>query len=243
MNIKSQNLIKVGTIEVLVWRKKVKNLYLNILPPDGRVRVTVPVHFNDGAIKTFIATKIPWIKKHQKAFKNQARQTPREYVSGESHYFLGKRYILEVIEKNEKPHVYIKNKNRIILICRPGSNKTKKKDIMQAWYRQNLASVLEKYISKWQDKLGVQAENWRIRKMKTKWGSCNPVKRSINFNLELAKQSENCIEYVVVHELLHLIERKHNEKFKSLLDKYLPKWRQYKDQLDRHLILADYNDY
>ncbi len=243
MNIKNQDLIKVETIEVLVWRKKVKNLHLNVLPPDGRVRVTVPLYFKDEAIKTFIASKLSWIKKHQQAFRKQQRQTPRKYVSGESHYFFGRRYILVVEEKNEKPKVYIKNKKKIILVCPLGSDKTKKKNILQLWYRQNLAAVLEKFIFKWEPKIGVNVKNWRIRRMKTKWGSCNPIKANLNFNLELAKQPECCIEYVVVHELLHLIERRHNERFKSLLDQYLPKWRQYKNQLDKHIILADFYDY
>lgn len=243
MNIKSQNLIKVGSIEVLVWRKDVKNLHLNVLPPDGRVRVTAPIHLNDDAVKTFIATRLLWIKKHQQVFKSQPRQTPREYVSGESHYFFGNRYILEVVEKNERPDVYIKNKKKIVLVCPAGSSQEKKREIILSWYRQNLANILSKYISKWEPVLSVHPSSWRIRRMKTKWGSCNPVKKNLNFSLELAKQSEDCIEYVVVHELLHLIERKHSKKFKLLLDQHMPKWRQYKDQLDKEIILADFNEY
>lgn len=243
MNIKSQSLIKVGSLEVLVWRKQVKNLHLNVLPPNGKVRVTAPLNFNDNAIKTFVATKLSWIKKQQDTFKNQLRQSPREYVSGESHYFLGKRYILEVLKKNETPQVYIKGKQRIVIVCRPNSSQQKKKNIMLEWYRKKLSLILEKLIFRWEEKLGVKIKSWRIQRMKTKWGSCNPTKRTINFNLELIKQSENCIEYVVVHELIHLIERKHSDKFKQLLDKNIPRWRQYKDQLDWQIVLADFNDY
>ncbi|BCX14146.1 MAG: metal-dependent hydrolase [Candidatus Dojkabacteria bacterium] len=242
MNIKSQNLIKVGSIEVLVWRKDVKNLHLNVLPPDGGVRVTAPIHLNDDAVKTFIAIRLPWVKKHQQAFRNQSRQTLREYVSGESHYFFGNRYILEVVEKNEKPCVYIKNKKKIVLVCRPGSSKEKKREIILSWYRQNLSCVLQKYILKWERILNVHAKSWRIRRMKTKWGSCNPIKRTVNFNLELAKYSEACIEYAIVHELLHLIERNHNDKFKKLMDQHYPKWRQLRYELNQ-VILADFQDY
>ena len=242
MSIKRENLIKVGTIEVLVWRKQVKNLHLNVLPPDGKVRVTAPLNFSEDAIRTFVATKLSWIKKHQKTFQNQPRQTPREYVSGESHYFLGRRYILEVLEQDEKPRVYIKGKQRIILVCRPGSDREKRKDILLRWYRKHLSFILEKLVSKWEKELGVQARSWRVQRMKTKWGSCNPIKRTMTFNLELAKWSENCIEYVVLHELLHLIERKHNERFRQLLDKNMPLWRRYKDQLNQEVVLADFFD-
>ncbi|GAB4285349.1 MAG: SprT family zinc-dependent metalloprotease [Candidatus Dojkabacteria bacterium] len=242
MNIKNENLIKVGSLQVLLWRKEVKNFHLNVLPPDGKVRVTIPVDVSDEVVRAFIASKISWIKKHQNNFQNQLRQSPREYVSGESHYFFGHRYLLEVQEMHSYPSVSIKNKKKIVLICRDKKNTHHKKKIIDKWNREKLREFLKKKVPIWEKKIGVKVYDWKIRKMKTKWGSCNPVKSTVNFNLELAKYPEACIEYIIVHELLHLIERKHNDRFKKLLDQYYPKWRQYKDALNK-VILADFNDY
>jgi len=233
----SQSLLRVGGIEAVVLYKPVKNLHLNVLPPLGKVRVTAPQNMNDDAIRTFLATRISWIKKMQAKFKGQERQSPREYVSGETYYFFGKKYKLEVLETETTSNVEIKGKTKILLIIRPKANVLKREEIMQSWYRNELRKFLEKAINKWEKKIGVKACSYGIRRMKTRWGTCNHKKKNILFNLELAKKPERCIEYVVLHELLHLIEEKHSDKFIALLNKYMPKWKNEKEELNR-LILA-----
>src|SRR3990167_9349546 len=233
----NQGLFKVGGIEVVVLHKKVKNLHLNVLPPVGKVRVSAPINMGDDAIRTFFATRISWIKKHQAKFKGHERQTAREYVSGESHFFLGNRYRLEVEFTEEKLGVTIKNKKKMVLSVNPKSQLLKREQVVQDWYRNELRNILTDLIDKWQKKIGVKADYWGIRRMKTRWGTCDEKTNRLWFNLELIKKPERCIQYVVVHELIHLIEIKHNDKFVELINKYLPKWRSEKDELNQ-LILS-----
>jgi predicted metal-dependent hydrolase len=228
--------MKIRGIEVLVLRKKIKNLHLNVLPPDGTVRVSAPLNMNDDAIHTFLATRLSWIKKQQTKFKGQERQSIREYVSGESHYFLGKRYRLEVHYGDDKPKVEIVNKKKIVLEVKPGRDAAKREKIINEWYRKELRKILIPMLKKWQEKIGVEANFWGIRQMKTRWGSCNGKTKRIWFNLELIKKPESCIEYIVVHELVHLLERTHNDRFVQLMDKHLPKWRSEKDELNRFIL-------
>ena len=236
MNTK-QCLIKVGGIEVVVFYKNVKNLHLNVLPPIGKVRVSAPIGMSDDAIRTFLATRISWIKKKQSKFKAQERQTPREYISGESHYYLGDRYKLEVIEQVAKPNLTIKGKKKFVLSVKPKSSVLYRERVMQDFYRRELRQVIEPMVIKWQKQISAEANFWGIRRMKTRWGTCDKKVKRIWFNLELIKKPRSCIQYVVVHELLHLIERKHNDKFVGLMDKYLPKWKSEIDELNQ-LILA-----
>ena len=233
----NQSLLQVGGIEAVVLYKPVKNLHLNVLPPVGKVRVTAPQNMNDDAIRTFLATRISWIKKMQAKFKGQERQTPREYLSGETYYFFGKKYKLEVSEMDVTPSIEIKGKTKILLYIRPKTNTLRREETMQDWYRDELRVFLEKAIDKCERKIGVKVNDWGIRRMKTRWGTCNYKRKKVLFNLELAKKPENCIEYVVLHELLHLIEEKHSEKFTALLNKYMPKWKNEKEELNR-LILS-----
>jgi len=235
----NQSLLQVGGIEAVVLYKPVKNLHLNVLPPVGKVRVTAPQNMNDDAIRTFLATRISWIKKMQAKFKGQERQTPREYVSGETYYFFGKKYKLEVLKTETIPSVEIKGKAKILLTIRTKTNVLKREEIMQSWYRNELRKFLEKVIDKWEKKIGVKTNDWGIRRMKTRWGTCNHKKKNIWLNLELVKKPESCIEYVVLHELLHLIEEKHSEKFTALLNKYMPKWKSEKEELNRLILSYD----
>jgi len=228
--------LQLGSIEVLIVRKPVKNLHLSILPPAGRVRVTSPEKMKDDAIRTLLATRLPWIKKQQSKFAGQERQTKRDYVSGESHYFLGKRYRLELLYKPEAPSVVLKGKNKIILQVRPKSSIAKRREVMTEWYREQLHPVVEELITKWQKKIGVKTGSWSIKQMKTRWGTCNHKTARVLINLELAKKPIACIEYVVVHELLHIIEKKHDERFVALMTKYLPKWRSTKEELNRFIL-------
>jgi len=233
----NQSLFKVGGIEVVVLHKSIKNLHLNVLPPVGKVRVSAPLGMSDDAIRTFLATRISWIRKQQAKFKGQERQTPRRYVSGESHYYLGKKYRLEVVSANTKSGVAIEGKKKLVLSVRPKSKLLNRAQVMQGWYRGELNKILGSMIKRWEGKLGVKSSFWGIRKMRTRWGTCHYPAKRLWFNLELVKKPESCIQHVVVHELVHLIERKHSDKFVSLMDKYLPKWRSEKDELNQ-LILS-----
>ncbi|OGC95100.1 MAG: metal-dependent hydrolase [candidate division Zixibacteria bacterium RBG_16_53_22] len=236
-------LIKVGVVEAMIVRKPVKNLHLAVLPPAGKVRVTAPLSMKEDAIRTLVATKIGWIKKQQAKFAGQARQTRREYISGESHYFLGKRYRLEVVTEQARPTVSLKANGRMILSVRPGSSRAKREEVLIEWYRAELREIVTELLSKWQNKIGVQLDTWRIMRMKTRWGTCNHKAGRITLNLELAKKPLSCIEYVTVHELVHLIEKKHNERFQKLMTKYLPKWRSAKEELNRFILAHEEWEY
>jgi len=229
-------MVKVGPIEALVVRKSIKNVHLSVLPPSGKVRVTAPVAMQDDAIRVLLATRLGWINKQQAKFRSQDRQTAREYVSGESHFLFGKRYRLEVRYEERPARVEVKGNNKIVLYVRPGSPIAKREEVMTEWYRTLLRAVATELIEKWQKKIGVQVCVWGIKRMKTRWGTCNQKTGRILLNLELAKKPLSCIEYVIVHELLHLIEKKHNDRFAQLMTKYLPKWRSEKQELNRFIL-------
>jgi hypothetical protein len=228
--------LQLGTVEALVVRKPVKNLHLSILPPNGRVRVTAPESMKDDAIRTLLALRLPWIKKQQAKFAGQERQTERGYVSGESHYFFGRKYRLELVYKDEVPAVSLKGKNKIVLQVRPKSSVAKRQEVMVDWYRKALHKVVDDLMAKWQKKIGVKAKGWGIKRMKTRWGTCNHKQARILINLELAKKPIACIEYVIVHELIHIIEKNHNDHFTALLAKHMPKWKSLKEELNRFIL-------
>lgn len=224
--------IIINNFEINIIRKNIKNIHLSILPPDGRIRVSAPINTKDGVIRMLIISKSSWIKKQQLKFENQTRQTKREYVSGESHYHEGKRYLLNVIPSRSVACVMIRNMKYIDLYVKENSTQNQKQLILDKWYRDDLKSKVENLISKWTEIIGVNVNSFKIRRMKTRWGSCNINTKNILINFELAKTNINCLEYVVVHEIVHLLERHHNDNFKMLMDNYLPKWRQYKSELN-----------
>lgn len=232
MSIETRN-ITVGGIAVEVVRKDIKNLHLGVYPPHGRVRVAAPLVVSDEAVRLAVIGKLGWIK-HQKAkFAAQPRQSQREMVSGESHYFMGRRYRLRVYEQDAPARVAVRGIASLDLFVRPGTSAEKREAILQRWYRGQLMVLVPPLLERWQAQLGVAVAVWGIKKMKTKWGGCNVDARRVWLNLELAKKSPQCLEYVIVHELLHLLERKHNEHFLSLLDKFLPQWRLHRDALNK----------
>lgn len=228
--------LQLGSVEALVVRKPIKNLHLSVLPPNGWVRVTAPQEMKDDAVRTLIALRLPWIKKQQAKFTGQERQTKRDYVTGESHYFFGKRYRLEVIYVDAVPEVELKGKSKIILQVRPKSSVGRRHEAMMDWYRKELHVVVGDLVEKWQKKMGVQVNFWSIKQMKTRWGTCNSKRARVLINLELAKKPTACVEYVVVHELLHLVEKRHSDKFVSLMTKYIPKWKGIKEDLNRFVL-------
>lgn len=224
--------IKVSGLVVDVVRKDIKNLHLGVYPPMGRVRVAAPLRVSDEAVRLAVISRLPWIKKQKTKFSNQARQTAREYVSGESHYFQGRRYRLNVIYHSGNPRVVIRNKSTIDLYVREGSERAQREKVLLTWYRQQLKELIPVLISQWEPVIGAQVAECHVKQMKTKWGTCNIEARRIWLNLELAKKSKQCLEYIVVHEMVHLLERHHNEHFIELMNEFMPQWRLYREELN-----------
>lgn len=227
------NQITINQIIIDVVRKDIKNIHLGVYPPSGRVRVAAPLRVTDDSIRLFVISKLAWIKRNQKKFIEQERIPPREYQERESHYFQGTRYLLRIKETNGAGFVDLKSKTYLDLYIRKNASFANKQRVINEWYRQELKNMLPQMIEHWENKIGIKVESWAIRQMKTKWGSCNTAKKRILLNLELAKKPIHCLEYVLVHEMVHLLERSHNDRFKSYMDKFLPKWRHIKDELNR----------
>jgi predicted metal-dependent hydrolase len=225
--------IHVSGLTVDVVRKAIKNLHLGVYPPDGRVRVAVPLAVSDEAVRLAVIGKLGWIRRQRKGFAGQDRQSEREMVSGESHYFLGRRMRLRVIEHNGTAKVVVRNTRFIDLHVRPGTSGEERGHVLNRWYRAQLKTLIPPLLEKWQPVLGVHVADWGIKRMKTKWGSCNVDARRIWFNLELAKKPVRCLEYIAIHELVHLLERHHNDRFTALMDRFLPQWRLCRDELNR----------
>ncbi|HIH70013.1 M48 family metallopeptidase [Methermicoccus shengliensis] len=230
-----EKLIRVKDIDAIVYKKCIKNFHLSVLPPDGKVRVSVPENVSDETVKLFVIKKYHWIKKHIKSFQEHERQTKREYVSGESHYFKGKRYILR-IESAKRPKIEIKSKRYIYFYVPPHYTIHQRENYYEKWLRKELKKELEILVPKWEKIIGVKVNEIRIKKMKTKWGSCNPDAKRLWINLELIKKPTKYLEYVIVHELIHLSEKKHNRRFKELMSKYLPEWETYRRQLNEFIL-------
>lgn len=235
MNIKKSQ-ITVSGITVDVLRKDIKNIHLSVHPPTGRVRVSSPRRVDTESLRLFIVSKLGWIKKHMHNIQSQNRQPPREFIQGESHYFQGQRYLMNIIEHNHPPKVVIRNKKYLDLYVRPGSSSEKRKQVVKEWYRSELKQQIPPLIEKWEQKTGIKVHDWGVRQMKTRWGSANTQAKRIWLNLELAKKSPECLEYVVVHEMMHMKERLHNGHFKALMDQYLPKWREIKEELNQRIF-------
>lgn len=224
--------IELGDIKIEVEQKDIKNIHLSVYPPDGNVKIAAPIRMELDTIRVFAINKLKWIKKQQETFRNQERESPREYLSQESHYFQGKRYLLKIIEHDAKSKVILTH-SKIELYLRPDTSIEKRKEIIEDWYRAEMKKTIPEMIEKWEKKIGVKVNEFGIKKMRTKWGTCNVEAKRIWLNLELAKKPLGCLEYIVVHEILHLLERSHNDKFKNLMNKYMPKWRFYRDELNR----------
>lgn len=229
---RSSGQITVSGIRVQIERKDIKNLHLGVYPPNGRVRVAAPLVVSDDAVRLAVIDKLGWIRRQQAKFVEQPRQSAREMVNGESHYYLGRRYRLRVHEQPGKQYVAIRGIASLDLFVNPSRTTEQREAVLSRWYRQRLNELIPSMVAQWEKKLGVQAHAWGIKRMKTKWGSCNPVSRRLWFNLELAKKPAQCLEYVVAHELAHLLERNHNERFRVLLDKHLPNWQQSRSVLN-----------
>jgi predicted metal-dependent hydrolase len=224
--------IAFGDITVDVVLKDIKNIHLSVYPPRGRVRISAPSRMRLDTIRIFAISRLGWIKQQQQKLQEQERETRREYLDRESHYLWGKRYLLRVIEGDEAPSVALKHR-WMLLRVRPGTDAKKKQAIVEAWYRQQLKAAVPPLIGRWEPLLGVKVERFFVQRMKTKWGSCNHRVRTIRLNTELAKKPRECLEYIVVHEMTHLLEPTHNARFVSLMDQFMPQWQFYRDQLNR----------
>lgn len=216
-----------------VVRKDIKNLHVGVYPPEGRVRVAAPMRMNDEAVRLALVSRLAWIRRHQKGFEGQVRQSEREMVNGESHYYFGHRYRLEVVEIDRTPSVSLPNSSTMRLSVRPGTDRDGRHSVLVRWYRFQLKDILLPTIDKWEPIVGVRVNEVRVKKMKTRWGSCNIEDARIWINLELAKKPRSCAEYIIVHEMIHLLERHHTDRFRSIMDSLMPNWRTIRDELNR----------
>ena len=232
MSSTSRSTLIVGGIKVEVIRKDIKNIHLGVYPPNGRVRIAVPVNIDDEAVRLAVVNKLSWLKKQKAAFALQPRLSEPEGVSGESWYLFGRRFRLMVAMTAGKPEVRKPTKARLELHVPDGASKESRLLVLDRWYRMQLREAAEPLLAKWESKIGVKAEFWGVKRMKTKWGSCNYETSRVWLNSELAKKPIECLEYIVVHELIHLVEPSHNSNFVKLMDKYLPNWRSLRDMLN-----------
>lgn len=224
--------IQLGEIALDVVQKDIRNIHLSVYPPTGAVRIAAPLRMDLETIRIFAISKLGWIKQQQRKLRAQERETPREYLERESHYVWGQRYLLKIIER-EAPPTIVLTPRTLRLSLRPQTSPEKKEALLAAWYRAQLKQAIPDLLVQWEPRLGVQVKHFRVQRMKTKWGSCNPLTRSLQFNTELAKKPRECLEYIVVHELVHLLESTHNHHFTRLMDQFLPNWRYRRDALNR----------
>lgn len=225
MSIETRQL-RIGGLPVELVRKDIKNLHLGVYPPAGRVRVAVPLTVSDEAVRLAVIGRLGWIRRQQAKFKAQLRQSAREMLQGESHYYLGRRYRLNLAETTGRQAVTLKGSTRLILHAHPGADAAARWRVLERWYREQLHELLGPMIERWAAVTGLAVPPWRVRWMKTKWGSCNPRAPRLWFNLALVKVPPECIDYVVLHELLHLVDASHGERFIEAQDNYLPDWRE-----------------
>lgn len=238
------NLVEAQTITILeipvqVVRKPIKNLHLGVYPPEGHVKISVPLHLTDDNVRLAVISRLSWIRQQQAKFQAQPRQSEREMVTGESHFFFGKRYRLEVIERSGRHEIVLKNNSILQLFVSPGTTTANRARVLKEWYRQALKTRIPELLERWEPIIGEETTACGVKKMKTKWGSCNIQKRRILLNLELAKKPVECLEYVLVHELIHLLERHHNDRFKGLMNKFYPQWRLCRDVLKREPLIKE----
>jgi hypothetical protein len=224
--------IKLGDIPVDVVLKDIKNVHLSVYPPTGRVRISAPKRMSIDTIRVFAISKLDWIRQQQTRLCEQERETPRDYVDRESHHVWGKRYLLTVSESDEPPSIRLSH-SRMLLRVRPRTDEERKQSLVEEWYREQLKEAVPPLLARWQPPLGVRVERFFVQRMKTKWGSCNHKARTIRLNTELAKKPAECLEYIVVHELVHLLEPTHNARFVALMDRFMPKWQFHRQMLNR----------
>ena len=225
--------IEIRGIEVEIVRKDIKHLHLGVYPPEGRVRVAAPLRLDDDAVRLAIISRLAWIRRKRAEFEGQDRQSRREFVTGESHYFEGRRYRLDVIESTGPTGIRLRDNAWMEMRVRPATDRSAREAMLYRWYRAQLRERIPEMVAKWEPRIGVTVLDWRIRRMKTRWGTCNSGGRAALADSELAKKPVSCLEYVVVHEMIHLLERGHNDRFRRILDRVMPTWRPRLEELNR----------
>ena len=230
--------IQLGEISILVTRKAIKNVHLSVHPPEGRVTLAAPSGTRLDVARAYAITKLGWIRDQQAKLRNQARETPRKFIKRESHYLWGRRHLLTVVHRETKPFVSLDHR-RITLTVRPGSNQTKRAEVIHEWHKSLLHEVVPALIRKWELKLKVKVAGYFLQRMKTKWGSCNHTAGHIRLNTELVKKPKDLLEYVIVHEMVHLLEPTHSDRFMSILEKHYPTWREARADLNELPLTAE----
>jgi predicted metal-dependent hydrolase len=234
--------IKLAELAIRVTRKDIKNVHLSVHPPSGRVTISAPQRLGLDTIRAFAITRLGWIREQQRRFREQERETKRDYIERESHYLWGQRYLLKVIEKGAPPAIAVRGKY-LVLQVRPGTTKPKRRKLVEDWYRLQLREALVDLIGKWEEHLGVDVAGIHVQRMRTKWGSCNAPMRTIRLNTDLARKPRQCLEYILVHELIHFQARRHDDRFIRLIDAHLPNWRHLRQLLNSTPLAHEDWDY
>jgi predicted metal-dependent hydrolase len=224
--------MQLAELTIEVRRKDIKNVHLSVHPPLGRVRMAAPHHIDDATLRAFTLDKLGWIRAQQQKLRLQERESELEYVTRESHFVWGKRYLLKVLEADAAPKVQWQGR-RLTLYTRADSSVTQRAQTMEVWCREELRRELAPMLERWQTRIGVSVAGVFVQRMRTRWGSCNDRNRTIRLNTDLARKPRECLEYILVHELVHLLERKHNARFSALMDQFMPEWRQRRNLLNR----------
>ncbi len=223
--------VTLGDITIALTRKQVKHVHLSVHPPNGRVTMVVPQATRLAAARAYAISKLRWIRDQREKLRTQPRELPRAFVTRESHYLWGRRYLLTVQEMDTKPSVVAKNQ-RLVMTVRPGASASKRAEVMHEWHKSLMHAAVKPLLSKWETKIGVKASAYFLQRMKTKWGACNARARNIRLNTELVKKPRDLLEYVIVHELMHLIEPRHSDRFMALMDRHYPHWRDARAELN-----------
>lgn len=224
--------LELGDITIDVILKDIKNVHLSVNPPLGDVRISAPLSMSPDTVRAFAIDKLAWIKSERKKFLAQEREPAREFLDRESHYIWGKRYLLEIVEVDETPSIELKH-SQLVLKVRIGTDRNKMKSLLDEWYREQIKAAVPELVAKYSSRLKVSVDRLFVQDMRTQWGSCNHSENSIRLNTDLARRSPEFLEYVVLHELVHLLEPTHNGRFTALMDLHMPNWRQYRDNLNR----------
>jgi len=235
-------IIQLGDIRVDVIRRDIKNVHLSVHPPTGRVRVAAPHRMNLNTIRLFAIAKLPWIKRQQKKLREQERESPREFINRESHFVWGRRYLLKLVEAARAPTVELSH-SKMVLSVRPDTKRARREEVVEEWLRAQMHEAVPPIVKKWERVIGVEVRNIFIQRMKTKWGSCNHRAGSIRLNTDLARKPRVCLEYIIVHEMAHLIEPTHNDRFVALMNRLMPKWRSCRDLLNSLPVRHEHWDY
>jgi predicted metal-dependent hydrolase len=234
--------LEVGGLRAEVTRKSIKHVHLSVLPPAGKVRVAAPEHMPLDTLRVFLIAKLAWIRAQQRKLQSQEREPAREFLNKESHYLWGKRYLLEITHVDAAPSVEL-SPRKLHLQVRPGTDQARCEEVLESWYRQQIRDALPALLAKWEPLLAVKARRVFVQRMKTRWGSCTPNAGHIRLNTDLARKPPECLEYILVHELVHLKEPTHNTRFVGLMGLYLPQWQHLRRKLNQLPVRHEEWDY